>query len=221
MSMTQVRNESASETANAQPIDMKLEVVVIPVSDVERSKGFYSALGWRLDADFVVGDNFRAVQMTPRARQLRSISAPAFRRPHQAQQAGFFSWCPTSRRLAPSSSATAPMWAKPSTLLVRESRRSPAVTRNGAATFLTPRSKIRTATAGCCRKSPRGFRAGSTRIRRASPPCRIWRARSGAQRRPTASTRNGPACGMQIGPAGTPHTWSRSNPARHCRPERR
>ena len=65
MSMTQVRNESASETANAQPIDMKLEVVVIPVSDVERSKRFYSALGWRLDADFVVGDNFRAVQMTP------------------------------------------------------------------------------------------------------------------------------------------------------------
>src|SRR5215203_1316304 len=65
MSMTQVRNESASETANAQPIDMKLEVVVVPVSDVERSKRFYSALGWRLDADFVVGDNFRAVQMTP------------------------------------------------------------------------------------------------------------------------------------------------------------
>ena len=53
MSMTHVRNESASETANAQPIDMKLEVVVVPVSDVERSKRFYSALGWRLDADFV------------------------------------------------------------------------------------------------------------------------------------------------------------------------
>jgi catechol 2,3-dioxygenase-like lactoylglutathione lyase family enzyme len=47
------------------PIDMKLEVVVIPVADVERSKRFYAALGWRLDADFVVGDEFRGVQFTP------------------------------------------------------------------------------------------------------------------------------------------------------------
>lgn len=46
-------------------IDMKLEVVVIPVSDVERSKQFYSRLGWRLDADFVVGDGFRGIQFTP------------------------------------------------------------------------------------------------------------------------------------------------------------
>ena len=44
---------------------MKLEVVVIPVSDVDRAKRFYGGLGWRLDADFVVGDAFRAVQFTP------------------------------------------------------------------------------------------------------------------------------------------------------------
>jgi catechol 2,3-dioxygenase-like lactoylglutathione lyase family enzyme len=44
---------------------MKLEVVVIPVSDVDRAKRFYGNLGWRLDADFVVGDEFRAVQFTP------------------------------------------------------------------------------------------------------------------------------------------------------------
>ena len=46
-------------------IDMKLEVVTIPVSDVDRAKGFYASLGWRLDADIVVGDDFRAVQLTP------------------------------------------------------------------------------------------------------------------------------------------------------------
>lgn len=46
-------------------IDMKLEVVVIPVADVDRSKRFYGNLGWRLDADFVVGDKFRIVQFTP------------------------------------------------------------------------------------------------------------------------------------------------------------
>ena len=46
-------------------MDMKLEVVVIPVSDVDRAKHFYGNLGWRLDADFVVGDAFRGVQFTP------------------------------------------------------------------------------------------------------------------------------------------------------------
>jgi catechol 2,3-dioxygenase-like lactoylglutathione lyase family enzyme len=43
-------------------LDMKLEVVVIPVSDVDRAKGFYSKLGWRLDAERSAGDNFRLVQ---------------------------------------------------------------------------------------------------------------------------------------------------------------
>jgi catechol 2,3-dioxygenase-like lactoylglutathione lyase family enzyme len=45
-------------------IDMKLEVVVIPVSDIDRAKRFYSNLGWRLDADFA-GDGFRVIQFTP------------------------------------------------------------------------------------------------------------------------------------------------------------
>ncbi len=45
-------------------MDMKLEVVVVPVSDVDRAKDFYAMLGWRLDADFVAGD-FRVVQLTP------------------------------------------------------------------------------------------------------------------------------------------------------------
>jgi len=46
-------------------MDMKLEVVVIPVSDVDRAKDFYTALGWRLDADIATGENFRVVQVTP------------------------------------------------------------------------------------------------------------------------------------------------------------
>jgi len=45
--------------------DMKLEAVVIPVSDVDRAKQFYGSLGWRLDADFVISEAFRAVQVTP------------------------------------------------------------------------------------------------------------------------------------------------------------
>src|SRR5271168_3295492 len=46
-------------------VNMKLEVVVIPVSNVDRAKEFYSRLGWRLDADRSAGDNFRLVQFTP------------------------------------------------------------------------------------------------------------------------------------------------------------
>jgi catechol 2,3-dioxygenase-like lactoylglutathione lyase family enzyme len=46
-------------------VDMKLEVVVVPVSDVDRATQFYKGLGWREDADFVADDDFRIVQLTP------------------------------------------------------------------------------------------------------------------------------------------------------------
>jgi catechol 2,3-dioxygenase-like lactoylglutathione lyase family enzyme len=53
-------------TTEVRPtIDMKLEVVTVPVSDVDRAKRFYERLGWRLDADLVIGDAIRAVQFTP------------------------------------------------------------------------------------------------------------------------------------------------------------
>jgi predicted enzyme related to lactoylglutathione lyase len=51
--------------ADAPRFDMKLEVALIPVSDVGRAKEFYTRLGWRLDDDLVVGRDFRVVQMTP------------------------------------------------------------------------------------------------------------------------------------------------------------
>jgi catechol 2,3-dioxygenase-like lactoylglutathione lyase family enzyme len=53
-----------TELEKVQP-DMKLEAVVLGVSDVDRAKAFYQSLGWRLDIDFTVGDDFRGVQMTP------------------------------------------------------------------------------------------------------------------------------------------------------------
>jgi catechol 2,3-dioxygenase-like lactoylglutathione lyase family enzyme len=46
-------------------MNFKLEVIIIPVSDVDRAKAFYEKLGWRLDADFAKGDDFRVVQLTP------------------------------------------------------------------------------------------------------------------------------------------------------------
>src|SRR5467141_410445 len=65
MTNTQAHGETAVETPKARGIDMKLEIAVIPVSDVDRAKSFYSKLGWRLDADFAAGDDFRVIQFTP------------------------------------------------------------------------------------------------------------------------------------------------------------
>ena len=50
---------------SAASVDFKLEVFAIPVSDVDRAKAFYQSLGWTLDADFMIGKDFRAVQLTP------------------------------------------------------------------------------------------------------------------------------------------------------------
>jgi catechol 2,3-dioxygenase-like lactoylglutathione lyase family enzyme len=65
MSSPQSRSGAAVAVVTARPLDMKLEVVVIPVSDVDRAKRFYGDLGWRLDADFVKGEAFHVVQFTP------------------------------------------------------------------------------------------------------------------------------------------------------------
>jgi catechol 2,3-dioxygenase-like lactoylglutathione lyase family enzyme len=65
MSSTQISHEHATQVPTAATVDLKLEVVVIPVSDVDRAKRFYEGLGWRLDADFVGAESWRGVQMTP------------------------------------------------------------------------------------------------------------------------------------------------------------
>jgi catechol 2,3-dioxygenase-like lactoylglutathione lyase family enzyme len=56
---------ATAKIAKGEQVDMKLEVVVIGVSDVDRAKAFYEKLGWRLDADFANGDDFRVIQFTP------------------------------------------------------------------------------------------------------------------------------------------------------------
>jgi len=61
----EVRSNGATSDASAVKIDQKLEVVVIPVSDVDRAKQFYTKLGWRLDADRAAGSAFRLIQFTP------------------------------------------------------------------------------------------------------------------------------------------------------------
>jgi catechol 2,3-dioxygenase-like lactoylglutathione lyase family enzyme len=65
MSSIQIDSEDATAVPSAATMNMKLEVVLVPVSDVDRSKRFYENLGWRLDADFVIDEGFRIVQLTP------------------------------------------------------------------------------------------------------------------------------------------------------------
>src|ERR1700722_3536380 len=65
MSTTDVRRDTPVISRTTAPMNMKLEVVVVPVTDVDRAKRFYQSLGWHLDADYVGGDDFRIVQLTP------------------------------------------------------------------------------------------------------------------------------------------------------------
>src|SRR5437588_12371882 len=62
---TRLDSEATKGRSAVRTVDMKLEVVVIPVSDVDRAKRFYGGLGWRLDADFASGDDYRVIQFTP------------------------------------------------------------------------------------------------------------------------------------------------------------
>jgi catechol 2,3-dioxygenase-like lactoylglutathione lyase family enzyme len=62
---TQASSDSAAGAAPTATAALRLEVVIVPVSDVDRAKAFYLGLGWRLDADFTIADDYRIVQITP------------------------------------------------------------------------------------------------------------------------------------------------------------
>ena len=65
MNSVDTSTETATASPPVKPGEMRLEVVVLGVSDVDRAKGFYVGLGWRLDADLAVDDGYRVVQVTP------------------------------------------------------------------------------------------------------------------------------------------------------------
>ena len=199
---------------------MKFEIVVIPVSDVDRAKEFYARLGWRLDADFDNGKDFRVIQFTPpgsgcsvifgknvtgggsRLRsgpvpdRLRHRGRPRRSAPSRRRRSARCSTAATTCTLARTSPTC--LGGSGSTVLI------PSI----AATARSPRSAIRTATAGCSRRSRRGCPAASTPRRRPSPRRAIWRARFDVRRPPTASTRSASGIATRTGQTGTPRTWS-------------
>ena len=65
MASTDASSSTSNQMPEAGTVEMNLEVVTLPVTDVDRAKRFYQSLGWRLDADIAVGDAFRVVQLTP------------------------------------------------------------------------------------------------------------------------------------------------------------
>ena len=181
---------------------MKFEIVVIPVSDVDRAKEFYARLGWRLDADYDSGKDFRVIQFTPPGSGCsvifgKNVTAAA---PGSAQ--GLYlivsdieaarESCSQSRRRGQRS---VPRRRR----RVRRHRTSPTCLGGSgsavripsiAATARSLRSAIPTATAGCSRRSRRGCPAASTPRQPPSHPQAIWRAHFAAPRPPTASTRS-------------------------------
>jgi catechol 2,3-dioxygenase-like lactoylglutathione lyase family enzyme len=65
MSSTQLSGDTAQESSRPSTVQTRIEVLVVPVSDVDRAKSFYQGLGWRLDVDASGGDDYRAGHMTP------------------------------------------------------------------------------------------------------------------------------------------------------------
>ena len=189
-------NATGKRTAGS---DMGLEVVVIPVSDADRAKGFYARLGWRLDADFAYDNGFRVVQFTPPGSGCSvqfgthiTSAAPGSAKglylvvsDIEAARKDLAARRRRHRRRVPYRDAGRPVPARR-----QERSRQRAARPTTEATVPSTRSAIPTATAGCCRRSRRGCPAGSMPPAHLSLPRPTWPARCGARRQPTASTRN-------------------------------
>ena len=214
---------TAAETPKARGIDMKLEVVVIPVSDIDRTKRFYGNLGWRLDADFATGD-FRVIQFTPPG----SASSIHF----GTARPGVGSAVPGSAQglyliVSDVEAARAELVGRGvdvSEVFHRAGRDEP-LQRPGSgaeqlrfARHVQGSGRQRLAAAGGHRAIARTrgrFRHDLHLVDRDSSP------RSGVRRQHMASTRSAPASTMRTGRTGTPTTSSGSRPASRCRHERR
>ena len=195
--------------------DLKLEAVVIPVSDVDRAKEFYAGLGWRLDADFAFDNGFRVVQFTPPGSGCSvqfgtNITSAA---PGSAQglylvvsdiEAARDELVARGVEVSEVFHPGAPGAQFQPTAGDRVSGPAPEHAQLQLVRHVQRPGRQRLAAAG---DHDPAARAGSTPRRRRSPPRRTWRARCGARRPPTASTRSAPARQTRTGPTGTPRTW--------------
>ena len=174
MSTNEIRSNDATRNAGVARIDMKLEVVVIPVSDVDSAKEFYERIGWRLNIDRSTGEDFRLVQFTPPGsccsvhfgKNLTSAapgSAKAFWSLPTSRPPGT-SWSPLGRgrRIPPRRPGRAA---------------AAACTPSVFPTAHVPYSVIPTATSGTCRRSRSGIRGAANFARSPAVLYATWRAR--------------------------------------------
>ena len=149
-------------------LDTKLEIVVIPVSNIDRSKQFYGDLGWRLDADFVSADGYRVIQFTPPGSRASVIFGTNVTAAAPGSVKGLYlivsdMEAACKELLNRGVKVSGPFHGGGAVHIGADephlfgSVRMTARTLNAAAISRWPRSAIRTATAGCSRKLPRGF----------------------------------------------------------------
>ena len=177
MSTHEVLSDDAPGGGSPASIDMKHEVIVIPVSDVDRAKEFYSRLGWRLDADRTAGNSFRLIQFTPPGSdcsvQFGVNLTPAPPGSAQAQLLIVSDIEAARRQLVANGADASEVFhcatGTGSGFQVSTSA-SAAPTLSVSVTGPLFRSKTQTATGGCCRKSRSGLlgalRAAALRIHR-------------------------------------------------------
>ena len=216
-STTPAHSEKPIETPGTRTLDMKLEAVVIPVSDAARSKQFYEGLGWRLDGDFVVGDTFRAMQFTPPGSPASIHFGTGITPAVPGSASGLF------LVVADIDAARAELTGhgvEVSEVFHRAGPGKPAVSGrhperqsySSYATFKDPDGnewllqEVTTRLPGRVDFAPPAMLPQRTLL----PPC-------GARRKPMASTKSATeASATRTGPTGTPSTWWRSNPASRC-----
>ena len=227
MSNTEVSSGISVESDPVAVADLKLEVVVIPVSDVDRAKNFYTGLGWRLDADFATAERLPGRAGDParlgllghlrhqrhggRARLDPGPAPDRLRHRRGAGRAGR-AGCRRQRGLPRRGRGLPPRrrrWpgqrAGPGPRELRLVRR---VRRPGRQRLAAP---------GDHDPAARPDRPGRNDVRLGRP---TWRARCAAPPPPTASTRPAPDRPTRTGRTGTPTTWSRSRRGRPCRNDR-
>jgi predicted enzyme related to lactoylglutathione lyase len=153
-------------TAKVEPLDMKLEVVVLGVSDVDRAKAFYEKLGWRLDADFAKGDDWRVVQLTPHNSDASIIFGKgiASAKPGLADGLVLAVGDLDAARddlIARGVNVSEVFHYAGGVFQAGVNARVEGATRKVVPTSRLPRLRIRTGTAGCSRRSRRGLPAAN------------------------------------------------------------
>jgi catechol 2,3-dioxygenase-like lactoylglutathione lyase family enzyme len=228
MSSTEARSNHASSDAAAGTVDMHLEVQIIPVSGVDRSKQFYQRLGWRLDADVAPLDGLRIFQFTPpgSAASVTFGTGLTTAAPGSAEGGLIVAGIDAARGdLVGRGIDASEIWHGPP---FPAEARQPGPDPAHQPRVLLPPSPTRTATLGWSRRSPRGCPAAPTP--RAPPfrPQRTWPARCGGPRWPTArmrSARGGRTCFHRPGhdgdwPGRYAASWWPSGPGRTCQRDR-